>query len=139
MGIDYTEIAKAGGLAKVTYTKQKDQKKESGEIGPVPLWVKEESIKLHGNRCYCGECGVCKGKPITVNDDPDHEPSKGAHNTPNDPRCIFMARRLCHSYYTDHPKERKELFSRIAAKGILVLEDKPNRKGIANGRKVGKD
>jgi hypothetical protein len=108
----------------------KSQSKLKATCKAVPLQVKEDSIKLHGPRCYAGECRICNGQLITTNDDPDHFPAKGPHSTPDLPKYIFMAHRRCHRYYTDHPAERRELFQRIEAKGIPVFWEIEERKGI---------
>ena len=87
-------------------------------VHPVPEEVKKQALEKSAF-CFAGECPVCGGLPVTVDDDPHHYPrrSKGGRNIPEH---IWMCKRVCHSYIHDHPAEERAMFERIEAAGLPV-------------------
>ena len=87
-------------------------------VHPVPEEVKKQALEKSAF-CFAGECPVCGGLPVTVDDDPHHYPrrSKGGRNIPEH---IWMCKRVCHSYIHDHPTEERAMFERIDAAGYPV-------------------
>ena len=87
-------------------------------VHPVPEEVKKQALEKSAF-CFAGECPVCGGLPVTVDDDPHHYPrrSKGGRNIPEH---IWMCKRVCHSYIHDHPTEERAMLERIEAAGLPV-------------------
>ena len=128
--IDYAAIANAGGIPKPQPKKKPQGKKRKNStispnkglkrtIHPVPKKVKEQALEKSAF-CFCGLCPVCRGLPVTVDDDPHHYPRKGSQGGRDIPEHIWMCKRICHSYMHDHPLVEKEMFQRIEAAGYFV-------------------
>jgi hypothetical protein len=120
--IDYHAIAAAGGIPKPHPKKKPRKSPNKGlkrTIHPVPKKVKEQALEKSAF-CFCGLCPVCRGLPVTVDDDPHHYPRKGSQGGRDIPEHIWMCKRICHSYMHDHPLVEKEMFQRIEAAGYFV-------------------
>lgn len=127
--IDYAAIADAGGIPKPQPKKKPQGKKRKNStiapnkglkrtVHPVPKKVKEQALEKSAF-CFCGLCPVCRGLPVTVDDDPHHFPhkSQGGRDIPEH---VWMCKRICHGYIHDHPLEERALFEKIEAAGWLV-------------------
>jgi len=138
----YDAIAAAGGIPKPQSKRPRkgiSRPNQVLKIYPegIDLKVKIETIRIKGNRCFCGQCEVCGGTAIvTLEDDFHHFPHKGSHSTPDDPKYLWPAKRDCHDYYQTHPREERTLFKRIEVAGIEVFWTVPKKEVEKSNRKT---